>query len=100
MRSYSIDRVQDISISGKPTSCQIIETGVHQMSIHGLLFFLLHGNEITNCGIKIKIERLKDNTSTLKSGRKNDTHIQKDVKKVMNWYTAIKFPVNLDKCEI
>ena len=100
LRSYLSDRVQYISISGKTTSCQKIETGVPQGSILGPLLFLLYINDIAKCDINCKIALFADDTSILKTNRKNDTGIQQDVNELINWYTANKLSVNLDKCEI
>ena len=100
LRSYLSDRVQYISISGETTSCQKIETGVPQGSILGPLLFLLYINDITKCNINCKIALFADDTSILKTNRKNNTDIQQDVNELINWYTANKLSVNLDECEI
>ena len=100
MRSDLSDRVQYISKSGETASGQKIETGVPQGSILGPLLFLLYINDITKCDINSKIVLLADDTSILKTNRKNDTGIKQDVNELINWYTANKLSVNLDKCEI
>ena len=76
------------------------ETGVPQESILGPLLFLLYINDITKCDINCKIALFADDTSFLKTNRKNDTGIQHDVNKLFVWYTTNKLSVNLDKCEI
>ena len=64
------------------------------------MLFLLHINDITKCNINCKIALFADDTSDLKTNRKNDTGILPDVNELINWYTANKLSVNLDKCEI
>ena len=100
LRSYLSDRVQYISISGETTSCKKIETGVPQGSILGSLLFLLYINDITKCDINCKIALFADDTSVLKTNRKNDTGIQQEVNELLNWYTTNKLSVILEKCEI
>ena len=100
LRSYLSNRVQYISIAGETISCQKIETGVPEGSILGPLLFLLYINDITKCDINCKIALFTDDTSVLETNRKHDMGIQQDVNELIIWYTANKFSVNLDKCEI
>ena len=77
LRKYLGERVQYIKISGETTSCQAIESGVPQGSILGPLLFKLYINDFTKCDINCKIALFADDTSTLKTNRKNDTGFNK-----------------------
>ena len=77
-----------------------LETGVPQGSFLGPLLFLVYINDITKCDINCKKALFAEDTSILKTSRKSDTGIQQVVNELINWYTANKLSVNLDKCEI
>ena len=102
-KTYLTNRKQHVTVSGQTSDNALIEFGVPQGSVLGLLLFLIYINDL-NQAIKVsRVHHFPDDTNLLLVGnslKKINKHINHDLKLLTTWLRANRISLNTSKTEI
>ena len=89
-----------VNVNGHSSITKISNIGVPQGSTLGPLLFLIYINDVINCSNIIKFILFADDTTIMyKTKNINDLNyiLTRELKKVINWFSANKLMLNLSK---
>ena len=99
LRKYLSDRYQFVCENGNHSKKLCFKTGVPQGSVLGPFLFLLYINDLQKVVKDSQIVMFADDTTIVKSGKHTNRELNEDLHRIIDWFTASKLTVNIDKCE-
>jgi hypothetical protein len=100
-RSYLSDRSQCVEINGSKSAPRRIKLSVMQGSVLGPLLFLCFINDLGNVSELFKL-LFADDTCALHADKDYNnliTHANREIQKILQWFSANKLAVNVNKCK-
>ena len=100
LQNYLKSRFQYVENNGQTSNLLEIKTGVPQGSVLGPFLFLLYINDLPGiCGKNANIALFADDTSLIKSGKRDATDMNSELERVGHWFRQNKLTLNITKCE-
>ena len=98
LKSYLRDRWKKCEVNGVISKGNTVKCGVPQGSILGLLFFLLHINDLASCLNTTKPRMFADDTNIAASGKcinEDENTVNSDLENLRKWLMANKLSLNV-----